>query len=122
MREIKFRAWNGEKFQYFGIGTFWHNTDISVYHGLVLDGVKFEQFTGLHDKTGKEIYEGDIIDCDMTWVDRVLPHRGAIVYCDNFCSFATENYSGKTLLSKLRAWTIEVIGNIHENANLLENK
>ena len=51
-REIKYRAWDGEKFHYY--------TSLSGLYG-VLNPIE-QQFTGLHDKNGKEIYEGDILE------------------------------------------------------------
>jgi hypothetical protein len=64
MREIKFRAWdiNGEEMSaVFTISTLWEHDD-----SLLADfgEVEFMQFTGLADKNGKEIYEGDIVDAD----------------------------------------------------------
>ena len=53
MREIKFRAWSitNQRWTYFGI------KDAPAW----VDKAELEQFTGLHDKRGKEIYEGDIV-------------------------------------------------------------
>ena len=64
MREIKFRAHckPDNRFYYFTIG---QGADVfndrDIYNQLCLDGVAFEQFTGMLDKNGKEVYEGDIV-------------------------------------------------------------
>ena len=66
MREIKFRAWNK-------VGKYYVNNVQDAYDGagpngpfdsfgdaLDYDNYVVEQFTGLYDKNGREIYEGDI--------------------------------------------------------------
>jgi len=62
-REIKFRAWDDGRRKYIysdrhlSLTTFFINIDRrNIMFNL-------EQFTGLHDKNKKEIYEGDILDC-----------------------------------------------------------
>ena len=78
------------------------------------------QYTGLKDKNGREIYEGDVIDCSMSFRGGVLPHRGEIVLDEKFGAFATKNESGITLLHNHRMSSIEVIGNKYDNPELLE--
>ena len=61
MREIKFRAWDAAAKQMLHmpmIGTF----GLHRFFGFIPDDAPIMQFTGLFDKNGQEIYEGDIID------------------------------------------------------------
>jgi uncharacterized phage protein (TIGR01671 family) len=78
------------------------------------------QYTGLKDKNGKEIYEGDIIQGEMNQENYNLPHRGEVVYSDTWGAFATKNLGGTTNLHNLKLYSFEVIGNIHENPELME--
>lgn len=62
-REIKFRAWDGKRFHEWGylnpfnVGVIFVSPPSPLYHS--------QQYTGMKDKHGKEIYEGDILtDCD----------------------------------------------------------
>ena len=78
------------------------------------------QFIGLYDKDGKEIYEGDILRVnDSTNVVCEFRHGAfGYTYCNEFHPFAgNTNY---TFNSKNTDKNFEVIGNIHDNTELLK--
>lgn len=69
------------------------------------------QFTGLLDKNGKEIYEGDIVDSHIQGLSRV-------VY--DYACFCIENNVYSTELRPMMNNHMSVIGNIHDNPELLK--
>lgn len=113
MREIKFRAWTGEKIApLFVINS---ARGIIIYNGQEKDW-PLMQFTGLHDKNGKEIYEGDVIE----WVGM----HTVIFFSEMFAAFRmkTVHDGVEDFFTKPLEAGIEVIGNIHENPELLGDK
>ncbi len=98
------------------------------------------QYTGLHDTNGKEIYEGDVVQFTYWWFDGNIAESlltGTIVYSDPCMSFQLkgvkneewERHTGyendQEYLTPFSELTFEdddfeVIGNIHENPELLE--
>jgi len=105
MREIKFRGLTKEnKFEYSGIvgqGLFW----LRVTEGYYKD---VQQFTGLHDKNGKEIYEGDILRFSKTSYH--LSFNTVVIFKDG--QFTTESF----LVNELNKLSLksEIIGNIYQ--------
>lgn len=77
-----------------------------------------ERCTGLKDKNDKEIYEGDIIRICRSYGYGFLP-KGAmaiVFYDENECCYKLQKQGEFRLTSKK---IVEVIGNIHENLELL---
>jgi uncharacterized phage protein (TIGR01671 family) len=123
MREIKFRAWDKECNCYDKNHHIVIDLNGHIYNQQNGEGdstYTIDQFTGLQDRKGRDIYEGDIVDVSMSYKGGTIPHRGVIVYSSCFGSFATKNAGGETLIQKHCTHTFEVIGNIHENPELLK--
>lgn len=135
MRELKFRAWDGEKLHLWYSETHpaahslgcthpkLHYLPISYLVGDSNDWV-WEQFTGLKDRDGRDIYEGDI--CDGNWP---YAKRCAVVWDEARGSFMFRGVAGNGLGNggaaydskgyKLNAAKVTVIGNVHQNPELL---
>lgn len=111
-REIKFRAWDDESKVFIDWDNFMNNQSGNwMMTAFKNDIYKFQQFTGLKDKHGKEIFEGDILKIsDRCDEQEVIFEDG--FYCTNeFAMFE---------LCRDKNRTFEVIGNIYENPELLE--
>ena len=83
------------------------------------------QYTDLADKNGKRIFEGDIVA--QNWYDYDEPRDdsfGKVVFCEYDCSFSVMdvNKDGFMPLGRCDSyhWEVEVIGNIHDNPELLK--
>ena len=76
------------------------------------------QYTGLTDKNGKKIFEGDILD--HTIQAEVLTNRGVVAWdCEN-ARWALQLNTMKPCFYMHNPKAVEVIGNIHDNPELLE--
>lgn len=111
MREIKFRAWNAEH-QHM---SFSHQVLSRWFEAIESGGYELMQYTGLKDKNGKEIYEGDILEYveDYIQEDLIKYSKGIVNYLDG--GFQIDN---RGLVAE---WgPVKVIGNIYENKELLK--
>ena len=119
MREILFRAWQDDQDMIYqkmsGV-----QGALEFYKKLYYDNEYLMQFTGLQDRAGKDIYEGDILTDDTELIN---PNRKRIfevfwskdsgwLVSDNWC------LSGDSL--SYYAERLEIIGNIHQNKELLK--
>jgi len=114
-REIKFRAWSKKNKWYinFGIPAKIQDFLYGLNSKEFIDDLEIEQFTGLKDKNGVEIYEGDIDGSDdeimvVCWIEEEAAF-GLKFPDDNDYYDTSINWRG-----------LIKIGNIHENPELLE--
>jgi uncharacterized phage protein (TIGR01671 family) len=117
MREIKFRVWDeerGEMHDNLAIGDGWLNTFFKTMPGYKNpEKWHLMQFTGLKDKDGNEIYEGDIVG---KWGDAIWE----VGFLDGeFCFVYPESHRKSFRMSPSSLNGKQIIGNIHENLELL---
>lgn len=124
-REIKFRAWDKEKEMMFNpssvnwkSGTLWVcnvNGENRLEYELINPKAELMQFTGLLDKNGEEIYEGDIVKT------KYQP-KAQMIWEDEEACFAFLTIDDVVKDNKMYGFhdmEVEIIGNIYENPDLL---
>ena len=122
MRELKFRIFLGGIWHYWGF--------IEEPHGIVFRALpssnvdpmslqeaqeRSQQFTGLHDKNGKEIYSGDILQFDNAF-DGIQQ----VKWDNETCGFAPFSIYDVDCNDYYKASECKVIGNCHEHPELLD--
>ena len=125
MREIEFRAWYKPSKEMFKVGqitlekgTWNYEPDNREYIGVCVPyqpSFILMQYTGLKDKNGKKIFEGDIVKINDEVIAKVIwdnDYLGYFLYANEENSIGTFDYWG----------SIEVIGNIYDNPELLKEE
>lgn len=126
MREIKFRAWDNENNQMLDVQELnfedcFYGGEMKIKTTMYNDyfdnkEMPLMQYTGLHDKNGKEIYEGDILQIDI--------ERAWVMWNERYGYFELapigDYYFDSNVIGQAIEYTdATVIGNIYENKELL---
>jgi len=141
MREIKFRAWDklgkilyksiwNLQWCFGGIRFAWDDYENSDGETMITDLVDKEyellQYTGLKDKNGVKIYEGDLLRVQSQYeTDEPVDSSPNKVYFRDGafrCGFHDMILGEKVCTGSEGNWNMEVIGNIYENPGLLTAK
>lgn len=124
-REIKFRAWHKDLKKMFKIGqitlekgTWNFEPNDRDFIGMSIPSQPsfvLMQYTGLHDKNGKEIYEGDILKVYYKGMSEV----GYVEYDNDYCEYKIIINTDKDYFSLWKSIDLEKIGNKYDNPELL---
>ena len=125
MREILFRGkkestgdWVFGDLRHYRSGKVGIHSDILRYT-LLVDPETVGQYTGLKDKNGVKIFEGDVVLCNR-YINDVFDKKKYLVReCDFRFGLVGESLSGNEIRGDDWAFA-EVIGNIHDNPELLK--
>lgn len=125
-RIIKFRVFceKHNKWEYYTLGDLVCGFSMPENgEGGIFKSGTWAQFTGLYDKNGKEIYEGDIVKGILlypTGESVALPTMGAVEYFIGYAAFCICNDAGQTLFEHHLINSFEIIGNLYENPELIK--
>jgi uncharacterized phage protein (TIGR01671 family) len=119
MRDIKFRFWNklNKQMEYDNLKTNSYYQNPFTRSDLVA-----MQFTGLSDKNGKEIYEGDIIRSMPNDFEPEYSGCWSVIFSDGTFKADRTDDQGETWIPYWTEGQIEIIGNIYEHPDLLKGE
>ena len=114
-RQIKFRAWHMPFGSKGPMQQMLHRRASSIlsFAEMNSDAYIVEQFTGLKDKNGKDVYEGDLLKIKYPFSDN-----------DEICEVKWSNSDAGFIIGNFQLWKVVpksvVVGNVHEDKDLLE--
>ena len=113
MREIKFRAWDKQN-------EVWEYStpmpDYGFWKWVQYDSTTiFSEYTGLHDRNGREIYEGDI----LRWTINIATEIAPVIF-EHGSFWMGKNQNGFEVCNDWLRGEYEVLGNIYESPELLK--
>jgi uncharacterized phage protein (TIGR01671 family) len=126
MREIKFRVWSKDRKMFVMDGMSVEDIQEDATHSVHLpmlikqEECVWQQYTGLKDKNGKEIYEGDLIN--FSWQaghKEFYECKNQEVFYNNECASFVFGKDEICMLDRVVYDTLEVVGNVFENPELL---
>ena len=126
----KFRAWTEEgKAMYYDVYPFKDDTLLLSYDEIAFDEVPASDFilmqsTGMFDKNGNKIFEGDVVKYEVGQ----NAYMEEVAYDKNFAGFGVKDAKANVVFTfgelseDIALISLEVIGNIYENPELLEGE
>lgn len=130
MREIKFRAWDEDGhmvpqpflLKFFKDGHIVLFEEDGTFGRVGSAIIRLMQYTGLKDKNGKEIYEGDVVICTFSGSNEInfVQQTGQVCFDEEGCDYNIMNGDRFFCAFGLKGAIYEVIGNVYENPELLQ--